>query len=70
MWEQIKTENIIEGEKYNFMDNQKFVHVGELHIIEFDDETLKNESNQILSQSKIINSKTKDVIKNVVRVWK
>lgn len=52
MWEQIKPENIIEGEKYNFMDNQKFVHVGELQ------------------NGKIINSKTKDVIKNVVRVWK
>lgn len=52
MWEQIKTENIIEGEKYNFMDNQKFVYVGELQ------------------EGKIINSKTKDVIKNVVRVWK
>ena len=52
MWEQIKPENIIEGEKYNFMDNKKFVHVGELQ------------------NGKIINSNTKDVIKNVVRVWK
>jgi hypothetical protein len=30
MWEQIKPEKIIEGEKYHFMDSQKFVHIGEL----------------------------------------
>lgn len=52
MWEQIKPENIIEGEKYHFKDVKEFVYVGEL------------------KEGKIINSNTKEVIKNVVRVWK
>ena len=52
MWEQIKPENINEGEKYHFKDVKEFVHIGELQ------------------EGKIINSKTKDVIRNVVKVWK
>lgn len=51
MWEQIKPENIIEGQKYKFMDGQKFIHVGEL------------------KDGEIINPKTKEPIKNLVRVW-